>query len=202
MHCTPYFPIHLHQLQQPCASDNQVPLSLSCAVPGWMLYSQPLLHIVIAHGTSPTDAIFGGSKEVEIWSSKIWAAMWVGEEQPIRSFFLIIPVFSALRVWSCVVLLKEDWNNNVRGRNLLQSFCTVYEFERTDLTSWFDHVAHTPKLLLMHSTNSDHEVSCWRGSLELLLPTGIWVMTFHWLSLRLQFKMMDPCFNLNDDKPW
>jgi hypothetical protein len=73
----------------------------------------------------------------------------------LKSFLCFRPC-----VWSCVVLLKEDCNNIVRGRNLLQSFCKMYEFDCTDLSSWYGHMAHTPKLLLMYSKNSDYDVPC------------------------------------------
>jgi len=68
MYYTPYFPIYL-QLQQPCASENQVSLPPSCTRLNVVL-AATLLHffnnLVMALKSFPTDDIFRGSKKVEI----------------------------------------------------------------------------------------------------------------------------------------
>jgi hypothetical protein len=81
-----------------------------------------------------------------------------GEEQPIR-IFLFIPVFSDL----CVVVrfrAAGGLQQHCVASKTPKSFCKVDEFECTDLSSWFDNMVHTPKLLPMHSKNSGHDIPC------------------------------------------
>ena len=52
----------------------------------WIVYLQTLPHFfnnpVTAPNPLPTDGNFEGSKEVEIWVSKIWAIRWLGKNSP------------------------------------------------------------------------------------------------------------------------
>ena len=70
-----YFSASLRQLQQNCTSEKQGQLSPSCTTSSFLHFFD---NFVIIPKPVLTAGVFEGSKEFEIWGSKIWAVWWWG----------------------------------------------------------------------------------------------------------------------------
>jgi len=89
-------------------------------LPVWIMYLQPIVsffsNLVITPKPFPTDRIFDGSKEVEIWECKMWAVWWVAKNR--SSVWWLLPMFSHLFLRNISVLFL--W-----CRTLLKQLCKV-----------------------------------------------------------------------------
>ena len=184
---------NLSQFQQLCDSASPIPVRV------WIFYSQPLYHFFnnfITPKPLPTDGIYEGSKEVEIWASKPWAVWWVGK----NSQFEFCNGFLCFKACVfCDVVLEVFRTIFARAnspKRLLQHFKSLnVHIIVNGLITWhiyWNHPFFIPPLQI---------VACWSGSLKLLLPSRSWMIAVYWMSFCLRLKMMDPCFIPSGD-PW
>ena len=79
------------------------------------------------------------------------------------------------------------------GSALLKHFCMA-------LRVW-THRSEFNSLITHNDYQKGGHDLCWRGSPKFLLWSRSLIMPFHWLSFRLQSKVMDPFF-IPIDNPW
>jgi hypothetical protein len=90
-------------------------------------------------------------------------------------------------VWSCVVVLKEDFSNIfVRSKYLQKGLCKVLRvwMYRRKLKGWPRGIRSTKITPSTSQENSGHDFPCWKGS-----PTSsekIWMVSFDWLLSAVQ----------------
>ena len=98
-------------------------------------------NLVIAVKTFPTDDNFGCSKEVGIWGSKIWAALWLGRNIP-SEFFIHSCAFGLVcgRSFSCwrritvtFCVVEISWKASTKFMSL-NVLIWIH-----DLTTWLIH---------------------------------------------------------------
>lgn len=176
-------------------------------MPVWIVYSQPLFHffsnVVITPKPFPTDGIFEGSREAEIWGSKNWGVWWWVQKNSPSEFWDCFLCFQTC-LWPCILCWRRILATFSWGWTLAKCLCKGLRawMYGSELMVWPCGIMSI-KLTCYSSqkaVNSDHDFSSWRSNLKLSIS---WMIPFYWLSfvhdLRWQICVSSPV-TIHDNK--